>query len=115
MRGAEKDAPLCRAAVLEDAGLPVPMPDVDHPITDALAEIGWCERGSMGPAPLSSKEIMAWAEGMGESLTPWEFSMIRRMSQAFCDGLQSERAPYQPMVVRMALATAAFNAGRPAP
>lgn len=86
------------------------MPDADHPVIDTLVEMGWCEVGGMGPAPLSSVEIMAWCQGMGESLTPWEFGMVRRMSEAFCAGLQAERAPYQPLIVRMGLATASFVA-----
>lgn len=108
MQASEKDAKLCRGAALEKAGLPVPMPDVDHPVVETVADIGWCESGSMGPVPLSATEIAAWCDGMGERLTPWEFSMVRRMSASFCAGLQSERAPYQPVVVRMALASAGF-------
>lgn len=84
------------------------MPDADHPVIEALDEIGWCENGGTGPAPLSAAEVMAWCEGMGERLTPWEFRMIRCMSEAFCGGLQAERAPYKPTALRMALATASF-------
>lgn len=109
MQGTEQEASTCRGAVLEKAGLPVPMPDADHPILEMIAEIGWCETGGFGAAPLSASEIMAWSMGMGESLTPWEFSMVRRMSEAFCGGLRAERAPYRPTVVRMALATAGFS------
>lgn len=85
------------------------MPEVDHPVIEALDELGWCENGGTGPAPLSAAEVMAWCEGMGESLTPWEFRMVRRMSEAFCGGLQAERAPYKPTTLRMALATASFT------
>ena len=108
MQASEKDAKLCRGAALEKAGLPVPMPDVDHSVIETVADIGWCESGGIAPVPLSATEIAAWCDGMGEHLTPWEFSMVRRMSASFCAGLQSERAPYQPVVVRMALASAGF-------
>lgn len=110
LQGREKDAKASRAAVLQKADIEPPMPEVDHPVMETLAEMGWVEATPMGPAPLSAREILAWCEGMGDRPTPWEFSLIRRMSEAFCGGLQAERAPYQPTVMRMALATASFSA-----
>lgn len=109
MSSAEKDAKKSRAAVIGAAGLPIPMPDADHQLIDVLAEMGWCQSGGWGPIPLSATEIAAWCDGMGEALTPWEFSMIRRMSAAFVSGSNAECAPYQPMIVRMAMVTAAVG------
>ena len=110
MSGADENAKTSRGEVLSRAGLPMPFPDVDHPLVDVAASLGWCMSGGMGPAPLTAGEVMAWCEGMGESLTPWEFDMVRRMSLAFVVGSQAARAPYQPMIVRMGLATAAVSA-----
>lgn len=87
----------------------MPMPEVDHPILETISEIGWCSSGGWGPSTLPSSEILAWCEAMGETLTPWEFSMTRRMSGAFVSGAQAERAPYMPVIIRMGLATAAFG------
>jgi hypothetical protein len=42
-------------------------------------------QGFSGPLPLDAKEIKAWAELSGISLTPWEFQVIRKMDRAFLD------------------------------
>lgn len=94
-----------RAKMIRDAKLPVPVPDMDHYLAETIQSLGWV---SPGPAPLPAAEIKAWAECTGETLTPWEFETVRMMSQAFIGGANSAQAPFQPMIVKMAVATAAF-------
>lgn len=91
--------------------MPVPLPPADHEILDLMDEIGWYTVTCNGPAPLPATEILAWCEGMDTSLTPWEFSMVRRLSTAFCNGIAASEAPYEPLIIRMGLATVAFQEG----
>ena len=54
-----------------------------------------CGQGGMGPVPLSSAEVMAWQHGMGLSLAPWEFRVLRAASRAFVAEVNAE-ADYPP-------------------
>jgi len=61
------------------------MPDVE-PVGYVAAwwqDMGMVGMGGMGPVPISSTEVMAWAAGMGIHLTPWEFATVREMSRAY--------------------------------
>lgn len=109
-KGAEK--PRCKA--LADAGLPIPLPeiDADQYLIEAAEAVGWCQFGSAGLVPLTAQELSAWCAGTGEALTQWEFATLLRMSRAYVNGSYAKVAPYQPMIVRMALATASFSGGR---
>lgn len=111
LSAAEEGATESRFEVLGRAGLPIPLPDADHHLIGIMGDVGWCTIGGWGPSAITATEVMAWSQGMGESLTPWEFGMVRRMSAAFVAGSQADRAPYQPVIVRMALASAAFRMG----
>jgi hypothetical protein len=91
--------------MIAKANLPVPVPAVDHHLIEVMQSLGWVA----DRAPLTAVEIGAWADGTGESLTPWEFETIRAMSRAFVAGLRAKDAPYEPMIVKMAVATAAFT------
>lgn len=76
----------------------------------ALAQgVGWCGHGGMGPVPLSALELAAWCDGTGETLTQWEFATVLKLSRAYVAGTQAKAAPWQPVVVKMALASAAFS------
>lgn len=77
----------------------------------ALAQgLGWCGHGGMGPVPMSALELTACCAGTGECLTQWEFATVLKMSRAYVTGTQAKAAPWQPTVVKMALATAGFSA-----
>jgi hypothetical protein len=52
-------------------------------IIDRLVEMGLTESAGMGAAPLSWREIMAWQEGTGVRLMPWEARLIRSLSVAY--------------------------------
>ena len=81
----------------------------------ALAQgVGWCGQGGMGPVPLSALELTAWCDGTGEQLTQWEFATLLKLSRAYVAGVHAKEAPWQPVIVKMALASAAFSA-RPLP
>lgn len=71
--------------------------------------LGWCGNTGMGPVPLSALEIGAWCAGTGETLTHWQFATLCEMSAAYVGGSYATEAPWQPTVVKMALATAAFS------
>lgn len=60
------------------------MPELTAPyLWPYLQDLGMCERGDMGPRPLSSTEVQAWAAGTGRVLAPWEFTALRAASRAF--------------------------------
>lgn len=46
-------------------------------------DIGIVTTGGMAPAKLQSSEILAWAQGNGITLAPWEFATLRDMSGAY--------------------------------
>lgn len=48
------------------------------------------DKGGMGLAPLSSREVMAWAAGMGIELAGWEFKAIRAASSAYVSEFNAE-------------------------
>lgn len=89
------------------------MPPVDgwDEMIDLARSVGWCGNAGMGPVPLSALEIGAWCVGTGETLTHWEFTTLCEMSAAYVGGSYAPQAPWQPTVVKMALATASFSAG----
>lgn len=39
--------------------------------------------GGMGPAPLTAQELVAWQQGSGVVLRPWEFRALRNASRAY--------------------------------
>lgn len=49
----------------------------------------------MGPAPISSAELMAWCSGTQTDLEPWEFEAIRSASRAFVGQYMSDD-PFEP-------------------
>ena len=48
-----------------------------------LFEVGPVASSGMGVAPVPYVELVAWQEGVGISLTPWEFRMLRRLSMEY--------------------------------
>lgn len=50
------------------------------------ADIGFfCQTGA-GPGRLTASEVLAWQQGTGRTLAPWEFSAVRDMSTAYLIG-----------------------------
>lgn len=46
-------------------------------------DAGMVHSGGMGPAPMIPSELMAWQQGSGIDLTPWEFTVVLEMSRAY--------------------------------
>lgn len=59
----------------------------------ALFDAGPVSYGGMGAVPISSAELLAWCEGTGTYLRPWEFSLIRRLSSLYSGQLQLSADP----------------------
>jgi hypothetical protein len=52
-------------------------------------DLGLVGMGAMGPVRLSALEVMAWQQGSGLALTPWEFSVLREMSAHYLSSVQA--------------------------
>lgn len=92
-----KEAEFCRMEQIERDGGTLPMPDLSMPYLWAyLQDVGLCERGDMGPRPISSTELQAWAAGTCRRLEAWEFRALRNSSRAFVAQRGDDRAemPY---------------------
>lgn len=86
------------------------MPEIPDDI-DAirvLDELGWALSAGMGLVSISYSEIKAYVELTGEMLSPWEVTMIRRMSEAYCVGTNDKIAAYQGLVIKLGLASAQY-------
>lgn len=76
------------------------MPPNDAPhLTEYFFDAGAVMNLGGGQAPISSAELVAWQQGRGITLSPWEFSLLRRLSrdylnQYFASQDPSEPAPY---------------------
>lgn len=90
--------------------MPIPMPEIpdDSDVIRALDELGWALSGGMGVVSISYVEIKAYMELTGEKLSPWEVTMVRRMSEAYCVGTNDKIAAYQGLVVKLGLASAQY-------
>lgn len=76
---------------IESDGGALEMPQLSAPYLWArLNDAGMCGQGGMGPTPLSCAELMAWSQGTGLTLAPWEFCAIRAASRAFVSQLSSK-------------------------
>jgi len=42
----------------------------------------------MGASRLTCAEVVAWTQGTGRTLLPWEFSVVRDMSSSYLLGLR---------------------------
>ena len=54
-----------------------------HHLLSALIELGVCVPTGMGVAAIPATEVLAWQQGAGVKLSPWEFSVIRAASRAY--------------------------------
>lgn len=59
-------------------------------------DIGIVSAGGMAAQPLTSVEVMAWQQGSGISLTPWEFATIRDMSRGYLEQSKISDKPECP-------------------
>ena len=59
-------------------------------------DLGKIQSGGMGAAPLSALEISAWMTASGLCLAPWEFRVLRRMSEAYLAQLHESEKPECP-------------------
>ena len=76
---------------VESDGGALEMPEQSMPYLWArLNDAGMYGQGGMGPAPLSCTELLAWCQGTGSTLAPWEFCAIRAASRAFVAQLSSK-------------------------
>lgn len=76
---------------VESDGGAIEMPELSMPYLWArLNDAGMYGQGGMGPAPLSCTELLAWCQGTGLTLAPWEFCAIRAASRAFVAQLSNK-------------------------
>ena len=52
-------------------------------------DLGLVGMGAMGPVRLSALEVIAWQQGSGIALAPWEFSVLREMSAHYISSLRA--------------------------
>jgi hypothetical protein len=79
-----KLAPLSRLEKLKADGLEPDLPEVSAAyLLSYLWDAGPVIANGVGGAPLSSIELMAWQEGAGIELQPWEFRLLRRLSSDY--------------------------------
>ena len=63
---------------------------------------GTATQTGMGLVPLSWQEIESWVvcNGLEESVTPWELSVVRKMSEAYASEYAQASSPSRPMPYR---------------
>ncbi|WP_430233962.1 hypothetical protein [Nitrosomonas communis] len=59
-----------------------PLGEIEY-LANHWRNAGYVMASGMGPAPLTSQELIAWQEGSGISLNPWEFSTVLSMSRKY--------------------------------
>ena len=56
-------------------------------------ELGLVGNGAMVPVAISATELLAWQQGSGVELTPWEFRVLREMSRAYIASMNAAENP----------------------
>ena len=64
-----------------------------HHLLDYLWEVGPVTGSASGPAPVTHQEILAWQQGGGIRLQPWEFRMLHALSVDYANELHRAEAP----------------------
>lgn len=86
-----------RAETLKAQGAKLVLPPNPAPhLIGWLVELGISEAAGMGMVPLSWREIRAWQEATGITLSPWEARLLRTLSAEYlAEGrrAESETAP----------------------
>lgn len=73
------------------------MPETDAPyLLDYWQDLGLVSAGMAGAVPLSANDIYAWSNLSGLELTPWEFSVLRQLSQNYAVYLNKGENPDEP-------------------
>ena len=73
------------------------MPEVDAPyLLDYWQDMGMVGSGAAGAVPLSATDIYAWSNLSAVELTPWEFSVLRQLSQNYAAYLHKSENPDEP-------------------
>jgi hypothetical protein len=62
-----------------------PLNEIEY-LANHWRNAGYVMATGMGPAPLTSHELIAWQQGSGIELSPWEFSTILSMSRKYIQG-----------------------------
>lgn len=61
----------------------MPPLDAGRYLIDYLMDVGPVMSGGMGPAPITSADLVPWCEETGLRLQPWESKFIRRLSREY--------------------------------
>jgi len=74
------------------------MPDVGESVFVVAYwhDVGMVLPGGMGPVPLTASELIAWQQGTGTDLQPWEFSALMEMSRVYLAARQEGEKPECP-------------------
>lgn len=59
-------------------------------------DLGLVGSGAMGATRLTAQELLAWQEGCGIRLDPWEFRVLREMSSQYISSLHESALPEAP-------------------
>jgi hypothetical protein len=59
------------------------LPSLGQSLHRTWMELSMTRQASMGIAPVTWSEIVAWQVAMGISLTPWEAETLQAMDQSF--------------------------------
>lgn len=124
VKGADgKPLQTTRAEQIEQDGGTITLPPLSMPyLLVFLQQVGMAMSGAMGAVALSSAELLAWSQGAGRKLTPWEFSTLLSASRAYCRQLSedTDMPPYgdprelsDPDVIGKRLSRALGNLARP--
>lgn len=88
---------LTRGEKIEANGGTPLFPEVDAAyLIQHWFSVGLTGHGAMGPTALSALELMAWQQGTGVDLVPWEFRVLREMSRAYVAQYHDSEEPACP-------------------
>lgn len=62
-------------------------------LVEFLLDVGPTSVGALGNAPVTQFELRAWAANMNIRLTPWEASVVCKLSVAYVVQLQKAESP----------------------
>lgn len=84
-------------SITANGGVPL-LPDIGDAayLTGYWFDLGMTGQGGLGLVQISAQEILAWSEGSGIKLNPWEFLAIRTMSLSYLRQLQESEKPDCP-------------------
>lgn len=67
-----------------------------QPLLAHLQDVGPVLSGGMGPAPLTYGELQAWQASTGVELSPWQATLLRRLSREFVAETNAAADPARP-------------------